>query len=169
VPTGDAGATLAALVNAYRVTNLRPEIPLSPALEATAAAHVADLLAHPEIVMPPCTAFSWSNFGGGLWNGCCFTPDQAQAQCMWSKPAEISTGLGFITYPGLGYELIGFADPMTPQRAMDLFTSAPSYNAVMLNLPPWGSFAPWPALGAAVSGNYASIWFGDATDPQPQP
>lgn len=169
LPTGEAGATLAQLVNAYRLASARPEVPLSPALAQTAAQHVADLMAHPEIAQAPCNAFSWSTFSSGLWTACCFTPDNAQAQCMQVKPTEISSGLGYSPYPGNGYELIAFANPMTPERAIDLFSATPGFNAVLLNLPPWGPFAPWPAMGAAVSGSYASVWFGDATDPQPWP
>ena len=46
---------------------------------------------------PECNLHSWSD--KGPWSACCYTPDHAQAQCMWDKPSELTN------YPGNGYEI----------------------------------------------------------------
>jgi len=165
-PTGPGGESLAQLLNAYRVANGKAALPLSPALMATAGAHVFDLTQHPGTDSGVCTPHSWSNQGGLLWTGCCYTIDAAQADCMWRKPREISTGLGLITYPGAGYEIAlhGTVEG-TPEQVLAVFADSPPHRDVMLSKNGWEFLDTHPAMGAAIRGGYAVVWFGDATDP----
>lgn len=164
-PTGSGGARLAQLINEYRVSKGKAPLPLSQAMMAAAAAHVADLDANPGITTPPCSLHSWSQHEGGLWTGCCYTADHAQAACMWRKPSEISSGLGFPRYPGNGYEIAYAAVAATPEQTLEAFKNSPPHNAVILNTGSWAFLDPYPAMGAAMRGSYAVVWFGDATDP----
>lgn len=165
LPTGSDGARLAQLVNQYRVASGKAPLPLSQAMMATAAAHVADLAAHPGIAVAPCNLHSWSQYGNGLWTGCCYTADHAQAACMWRKPSEISSGLGFARYPGNGYEIAFAGGGATPEQVLEAFKGSPPHNAVILNTGSWAFLDPYPAMGAAMRDGYAVVWFGDATDP----
>lgn len=164
--TGALGKQLFDLVNHYRTARGKPAHPFSRTMGTTAAAHVSDLALHPQIDSGVCIPHSWSNFGGLLWTGCCYTIDAAQADCMWSKPRQISAGLGMQHYQGNGYEIAlrGF-EGITPQQVMDAFINSPPHQAVMLSSGGWQFLDTHPAMGAAMLGKYAVVWFGDATDP----
>ena len=166
--TGADGKRLAELLNAYRVANGKPAHPLSQTMMATAALHVADLKAHPEIDSGACVPHSWSNSGGLLWTGCCYTLDHAQADCMWRKPREISAGLGMIQYTGNGYEIAlrGY-EGNTPEDVLEAFTNSAPHRAVMLSTGGWEFLDAHPAMGAAMLGSYSVVWFGDASDANP--
>jgi len=164
-PTGSGGERLAQLVNEYRVANGRAPIPLSQAMMTTAGAHVSDLVEHPGTFGGSCNPHSWSNQGGGLWTGCCYTNDHAQAACMWQKPAQLSSGLGFTRYPGNGYEIAFVGGGSTPEQVLQAFRNSPPHNDVLLNAGMWAPMNPFPAMGAAMRGGYAVVWFGDAADP----
>lgn len=165
-PTGAGGKRLAELLNQYRVANGKRAHPLSPVMMNTAGTHVADLAAHPEIDSGACVPHSWSNEGGLLWTGCCYTVNHAQADCMWRKPREISAGLGLVPYTGNGYEIAlrGFAGN-TPEEVMQAFKDSAPHRAVMLSTNGWEFLDTNPAMGAAMLGKYSVIWFGDARDP----
>lgn len=165
-PTGPNGQRLAELVNQYRVANGKPALPLSPVLMAVAAAHVYDLTQHAGTDSGVCTPHSWSNQGGLLWTGCCYTIDAAQADCMWRKPREISTGLGLTTYPGAGYEIALRGTPEgTPEQVLAVFADSPPHRDVILSTNGWEFLDLHPAMGAATREGYSVVWFGDATDP----
>jgi hypothetical protein len=154
------------VINDYRVSLGMPAIPVSVALMTVAEAHVADLVANPGTLTPSCNLHSWSD--QGPWTACCYTPDHAAAQCMWSKPAEITAGWGANTYSGNGYE-ISASGASTPEQALALWQSSPPHHDIIRNLGAWGNFSPWPAVGCGMGGGYAMVWFGDATDPQTLP
>ncbi|RDV36763.1 hypothetical protein DV096_16890 [Bradymonadaceae bacterium TMQ3] len=143
------------LIMAYRVENGLPEIPLSPSLSAVADAHVADLNEHPETTDGECNLHSWSDQGS--WTACCYTPDHAEASCMWDKPRELSD------YPGNGYEISAMSTSMTPESALLLWQESPDHNAVLLNEDDWST--AWGAIGVGIAGQYAHIWFGHEADP----
>lgn len=164
--TGALGKQLFDLVNQYRKANGKPAHPYSRTMGVTAAAHVSDLALHPEIDSGACIPHSWSNHGGLLWTGCCYTIDAAQADCMWSKPRQLSAGLGLQHYTGNGYEIALRAfEGVTPQQVMEAFINSPPHRAVMLSNSGWQFLDAHPAMGAAILGKYAVVWFGDATDP----
>jgi len=165
-PTGPGGKRLAELLNSFRIANAKPPHPLSGAMTATAGAHVADLNEHPEIDSGSCIPHSWSNQGGLLWTGCCYTQNHAQADCMWRKPRELSAGLDLLPYTGNGYEIAlrGY-DGNTPEQVLEAFTASAPHRAVMLSTGGWEFLDTHPAMGAAMLGKYSVIWFGDASDP----
>lgn len=169
--TGGAGPAFSAdalklcqLVNAYRQQKGLPAVPLSVALMTVAADHVGDMVAHPEAATGTCNLHSWST-GSSAWQGCCFTADFAAAQCMWDKPKQITASWGPNAYSAYGYEdaAAGTTDPAT---ALALWQSDPPHDDVILNNGIWAQKAPWPAMGCAMQGGYASLWFGDAADTQ---
>jgi hypothetical protein len=163
-PNFDAqGLSLCDVINQYRVSQGLAEVPVSVALMTVAEAHVADLSAHPEIASGNCNLHSWSELGS--WSGCCYTPDHAQAQCMWSKPAELTSTWGPNQYSGNGYE-IAASGAGTPESALALWQSSPGHHEVILNAGTWQPYNPWPAMGCGMKDSYAVVWFGDATDPQ---
>lgn len=143
------------LIMAYRAENDLPEIPLSPSLTAVAEAHVADLNDQPGTTDGECNLHSWSDQGS--WTACCYTPDHAEAQCMWNKPRELSD------YPGNGYEISAMSTFMTPSGALGLWQNSSGHNAVILNEGIWSD--PWGAIGVGIAGQYAHVWFGREADP----
>jgi hypothetical protein len=130
-----------------------------------AAFHVQDMVAHPEAQKGNCNLHSWSD-NPPLWSGCCYTPDHAQAQCVWNKPKEITASWGANAYTANAYEDAS-AGASTPAGALELWKKSPPHNAVILNLDVWASHAPWPAMGCGMAGKIAVLWFGDAADQVP--
>lgn len=146
------------LVNAYRADNDLPAIPASPSLCTVATSHVHDLVDNAPHTQPGgCNLHSWSD--QGPWSACCYTPDHAQAQCMWDKPSELTV------YPGYGYENAA-SGVGSPAQALQLWQSSQPHNEVILNLGIWADH-PWGALGADVYQGFAVLWFGEQADPAP--
>ena len=146
------------LVNAYRAENDLPAIPASPSLCAVGATHVDDLSAHPRDESAGCNLHSWSEFGD--WTPCCYTPDHAEAQCMWDKPRELGP------YPGNGYENAA-SGVTSAEEALAGWQSSPGHNDVILNQDVWAAY-PWGAIGAGFAGGYSVLWFGVEADPAGQ-
>lgn len=150
------GVELAERINAYRESRGLPRIPRSRALGQVAAAHVRDQeQQHPDT--GACNQHSWSS--AGPWTPCCYTPDHAQAACMWRKPAEI-TG-----FRATGYEIsMRSTARVSPADALAGWQSSPDHHAVMINAGTWSKRA-WRSLGTAVSGGHAVAWFAEEADP----
>ena len=129
-----------------------------------ARTHVNDLLAHPEIAQAPCNLHSWS-LGSPLFGGCCYTEDQAQAQCMWDKPRQITTPWGAQAYTGDGFEIAAQGE-ITPQQALTLWQNSAPHLEVIQNAGIWSDISPWPAMGCGLQGGFAVVWFGSVADPQ---
>jgi hypothetical protein len=163
--TGPDGKRLAELINAYRVAHGKRALPISRTMSTVAAAHVDDLVEHPSIDSGACVPHSWSK-QSGLWSGCCYTVDHANASCMWDKPREISAGLGMIQYTGSGYEIAlrGF-EGNTPEQVVEAFAGSAPHRAVMLTTSGWEFLEARGAIGAAMRGKYSVVWFGDQNDP----
>lgn len=162
--TGDPGPegcnaealVLIDLVNAYRGEHGLPAIPASSSLCTVGQTHVEDLKTNAPHTQPGgCNLHSWSD--AGTWTPCCYTPDHAQAQCMWNKPRELTV------YPGNGYEN-GSAGAGTPEAALDGWKNSPAHNDVMLNNGIWADY-PWGAIGVGFTDGYAVLWFGVEVDP----
>jgi hypothetical protein len=147
------GAELVDLVNAYRQSEGLPVVPYSPSLSCVAVTHVHDLAEHPP--QGECNLHSWSDAGD--WSACCYTPDHAEAMCMWMKPQELTD------YPGYGYENAA-AGAGTPEAALSMWQGSPPHNDVILNQGIWESH-PWGAVGAGLYQGYAVLWFGEQSDP----
>lgn len=156
--SGTESAELAGLINDYRVEQGLSSVSLSASLTAVAEAHVNDL----EDNNPDtgeCTLHSWS--GNGNWSACCYTADDAQAQCMFSKPTEISSGV----YTSDGFEIaVRNTISMTPELALSSWQSSDPHHDVILNRDTFAA-VEWKALGVAISDHYAVAWFGREDDP----
>jgi hypothetical protein len=144
------------IIMAYRDQIGLPKIPLSASLSVVAQTHVKDLAANrPD--RNGCNLHSWSS--NGSWAPCCYTPDHAQANCMWSKPRELTK------YPGNGYEISHWdgSENATAAGALGSWKQSSGHNAVIVNQGIWSSH-PWKAIGIGIYNGYAVVWFGEEAD-----
>jgi hypothetical protein len=153
---------LANTINAYRQQNGLPPVPVTRALTYVAEVHVRDLAGSPK--RSGCNAHSWTN--AGSWTGCCYTPDHAQASCMWKKPAELShyTSAGFEIAIGEPGVVSGFV--LDAKKALELWKSSSLHHDVILNRNTWQS-TTWKAMGAGIIDSHAAVWFAKDADPTP--
>ncbi len=149
-------------IMAYRKEHKLPRIPLSASLSYVAQQHVKDLFENKPDLQPGCNAHSWSD--QGPWTTCPYTPDHANAACMWSKPAELTA------YPGSGFEIaVGSSNPiydafvMTPEYALRSWQNSSGHNAVILNQTVWKT-SNWKAIGVAIYKGFSVVWFGTEED-----
>ncbi|RLD80744.1 MAG: CAP domain-containing protein [Bacteroidetes bacterium] len=148
------------LMNDYREEHGLPSIPLSPSLCYVAGAHVWDLNTNqPE--GGRCNMHSWS--GEGPWTKCCYTRDHKRSSCIWSKPSELTD------YDGYGYE-VAYYSSWTAERHNDMawaalegWKSSPGHDRMIRNVYAWKRLQ-WKAMGVAIYGNYAVVWFGEEDD-----
>lgn len=155
------GLELANAINQYRQQNGLSPIPISKSLSKVADAHVQDLSTAAPMAAE-CNDHSWTNRGN--WTPCCYTPDHAQAKCMWYKPSEITPfkGTGFeISIGQPGEKKAGLV--LDAKQAITFWASSPVHNDVMLNKGQWASMT-WKAMGAGIVDSHASAWFSDQTD-----
>lgn len=147
---------LAEQINTYRKSRKLPPIPISPSLSKVARIHAQDLADHAAHREEGCNLHSWSDQGS--WTPCCYTPDHAQSECMWGKPAELTD------YPGRGYEIsyttTGEVDPAT---ALERWKKSRGHHAVIINEGTWST--PWKAMGVGIVDGFAHVWFGHEADP----
>jgi uncharacterized protein YkwD len=143
----------------YRNEKGLPKIPLSSSLTFVAQTHVKDLVLNkPDF--GNCNAHSWSS--NGPWKACCYTPDHAQAEYMWSKPRELSK------YKGNGYEIACGSNVccsdfiMTADYALESWKKSSGHNAVMINQGIWND--QWNAVGIGLYKGFAVVWFGKEID-----
>lgn len=150
----DEERKLYTIVMEYRKEKGLPNIPLSASLTYVAQTHVKDL-ANIKPDSGNCNTHSWSS--NGPWNACCYTPDHAQADCMWSKPRELTS------YKGKGYE-IAFKSSIdaNAEAALAGWKSSPFHNAVIINQGIWNR--QWNAIGIGLYKGFAVIWFGNEFD-----
>lgn len=147
------------LVNQYRTDNGKTAVAYSNVLNTVGQWHAEDALINGgSLFTPSCNLHSWSNDMPHLWSGMCYTEDHAQAQKMWDKPREISTG----SYTGNGYENAAWGYP-TPAAALNGWKNSPGHNDVILNQGIWSS-PTWRAMGVGIRGSYYFLWFSDTTD-----
>jgi uncharacterized protein YkwD len=175
-------ARMAHLLNEYRVSLGQKRLAVSKDLTTVARTHVTDLNQNYSFInsngeLNSCNMHSWS--AKGSWQPCCYTNDHAKAKCIWDKPREL-TG-----YRGNGYEIaygtraptidkakygFEFKDPgcsvdlLSAEAAIEGWKKSSAHNAVMINK---GNFerVPFAAIGVAINGCYATIWFGKESDP----
>ncbi|RYY97655.1 MAG: CAP domain-containing protein [Chitinophagaceae bacterium] len=143
------------LVQAYRDSLGLPRIPLSPSLVTVAQAHARDLAQHrPD--GGACNTHSWS--ASGPWTACCYTPDHAQAACMWNKPRELTR------YRGNGYEIAcASSGAISAAGALQSWLGSAGHRSVIANEDAWKDMH-WGAIGVGMSGGYAVVWFGVEPD-----
>lgn len=140
-------------INAYRKSKGLNPIQNSANLNLVAQLHVKELQeAPPE---GKCNMHSWTGKFGE--KPCCYTSDNKEAACMWSKPSEFSS------YKGNGYEIAAFnTDSDVDWLAQ--WKESPGHHAVIINLKTWKTIR-WNAIGIAIREPYAVVWFGEETDP----
>ena len=160
-------AKLYELIMDYRKSKGLESIPLSNSLTVVAQTHCKDLAENKPDLSEDCNAHSWSDVGD--WTSCCYTPDHAQANCMWDKPGELSS------YPGRGFEIaVGSSEPafdtfvMTPEYAIDSWKKSVHHNNVLINEAIWKS-SKWNAIGVGIKKGFACVWFGKKIDPEGAP
>jgi len=161
---------LARIVNQYRARNGLPAVPLSPLLTKVAEAHVRDMAAQAdgglgvfERTDPKtgleCGPHSWSK--GGNWTPVCYTGDGRYALAMYAKPREITGG----AYSADGFEIAAWDTiAITPAVALEAWQMSPAHDDVILERRGWEG-SHWQAMGVAIGGHFAYIWFGKARDP----
>jgi len=154
---------LARMINEYRASFGLPPVPLSKSLTLVAKTHVLDLARNNPARKVDgsgraCSLHSWS--AGGDWTPVCYTRDRASAREMWNKPRQLTHN----AYTGNGFENAYWnARGASPDLALDGWKRSPAHNAVILEQGVWKG-ANWPAMGVALSGNYAVVWLGDEPD-----
>jgi hypothetical protein len=81
---------------------------------------------------------------------------------MWGKPREITAG----SYAGDGFEISAWhSERMTPSQALETWKGSSAHLNVVLNRGTWSN-TTWQAMGGAVFGRYAVVWFGKLAEPQ---
>lgn len=148
------GRELVDALNVYRQQNGLSAIACSKSLMIVAYTHTKDLYENQPHKVSGCNMHSWSNKGS--WSACCYTPDHAQAECMWKKPRELTS------YQGNGFENAASGTP-TPDEALTVWKNSPGHNEVMLNKGKWKS-STWRAVAGSVYKGYATLWFGEEQD-----
>jgi hypothetical protein len=153
--------SLADAIDRYRASRGLTPIRRSFSLTRVAKTHVGDLQRHPPQL--PCSMHSWS--ADGDWTPVCYTPDNAQAAMMWSKPREISR------YPGDGYEIAlswSGIEKLPAERLLDVWRASPDHDAIISQSGRWANH-PFSAMGVGVLGSHAVVWFGEVRDPVGEP
>jgi hypothetical protein len=139
------------VINNYRKEKKLPAIAVSPSLNKVAQIHINDLIAY-HVPNEGCNLHSWSKHG--KWSPCCYDDSHSSSKCMWDKPRELTS------YKGDGYEIAVFhSEGMTPELALELWKSSPGHLNMILNRNKWKK-VKWKAIGAAIKGDYALVWFG---------
>ncbi|WP_175402888.1 CAP domain-containing protein [Mangrovivirga cuniculi] len=148
------------LLNNYRIDKNLAPVEISSKLTKVAQAHAKDLGDNYEL-NDDCNPHSWSSEGD--WTSCCYTNDHKKATCMWYKPNEIAN------YGAHGYEIIFYhSHEATPDDALLGWQESDAHNPVVINSGIWEKI-DWKAMGVAVRGSWAVVWFGPAPDPSPKP
>ena len=172
-PTGELRPVeieLAGLINAYRVENGLPAVPVSNSLTKVAQWHINDAVYAATVSGeyggdPSCNVHTWYGMPGAPYEPCCYTPDHTQSECMWLKPEKITGGL----YSSDGYEM-GGTGYESPTAALAGWKESASHNQLLLNLGAWQSFS-WKAMGVGIDEelDFYFVWFGTSVDPYVPP
>ena len=142
------------LIMEYRESLGLEVVPLSPALNRVARMHVQDLIEHPP--KGRCNLHSWSNYGE--WSSCCYNGSPKSFACMWDKPRELTT------YTGNGYEIAYWSSAdASADEALTGWKKSKGHNTVIINRGVWRD-VQWKAIGIAIRGEYAVVWFGKELD-----
>lgn len=153
------------LINEYRARKGLPEVKLSASLCYVAQTHAKDQDANFK-QGGRCNMHSWSDKGN--WIACCYTPDHKKANCMWSKPRELTS------YTGEGFEISFWSTykyPSALAQAKDIldgWKKSPGHNDVIINKRDWKDVS-WQAMGVGIYGEYANVWFGREEDNAEKP
>lgn len=130
-------------VNKYRVENGQPALKLSLQLTMLGNRRLLDLNQNLKTI-----THSWSNCPYNI-------TDEKTWPCLTASPQRLNSG-----YKGEGYEtLYRTSGRATVSGAIEAWKKSSLHSSIILNQ---GAFAklPWDAVGVAVNGQYAVLWFG---------
>mgnify|MGYP001590513518 FL=1 len=153
-------AKLYKLISNYRASKGLEEISLSPSLTFVAQTHAKDLALNIPL-KGKCNAHSWSDQGD--WEVCCYTSHHNNSNCMWDKPAELTS------YKSAGYEIAARlltkdqTFKITAEEALDGWKKSSGHKQVILNISKWKS-KRWQAIGIGIYNGAACVWFGEEKD-----
>ncbi len=144
-------ADLARKINAYRSKQGLNKVPVSKSMTYVSQQHVKEM----QYKLKKLTH---------SWVGCNYDGPKPKAyECMWSKPEEL-TG-----YAGKGYECAYYySGDMSADIALKAWAESRSHREVITNKGIWKNM-DWNAMGVAIHGNYAAVWFGTETDKHGSP
>jgi hypothetical protein len=151
---------LAEAINKIRIKHGKKPIKLSISLTYVAETHVNDLeVNHPDTSV--CNLSSWSN--KGKWTPVCFNPYVVDRKAMWDKPRELTP------YPYNGYEMVGYMEGGIVVDSLAKLWDTLAESLDMITTEGIWSKKSWEAMGVGISGNYASLWFGQREDREGAP
>lgn len=134
-------------VNSYRVANGKPLLKMSPPLNLLGNRRMLDLNQNLKV-----TTHSWSNCPYSI-------TDKKTWPCLIDAPRRLRTG-----YTGDGYETLYRTtnNKVNINAALEAWKKSSLHSSIILNE---GTFAPmpWDALGVAIEGQFAVLWFGYST------
>lgn len=145
---GDANSSeekkLLELINSYRAANKKPEVAISASLSMVANRRMLDLKQNLRTL-----THSWSNCPYDFKN-------EKTWPCVTGAPVRLKSG-----YDGKGYETLYRTSKgnVKPELALDAWKKSQLHISIILNLDMFGDLA-WNEVGLAISGEYASVWFG---------
>ena len=147
-------------INAYRESLSLPPISISRSLSYVAKTHARDLFFNnPD--QGDCNSHSWS--GAGNWKPFCYPGDEKKNNSVWDKPKELTP------YNSKGYEIVYWENnPVNIDSVLPFWKSIDYFNSFLVSNGKWQG-KTWMAVGIGICENYASVWFGEAADPEGQP
>jgi len=134
------------IINEYRAQNNLPPVALSEPLSLVANRHIIDLTVNVKSL-----THGWSN--------CPYDINKRETwNCVFQSPQRLKTN-----FPGRGFENLyeNMSGSVTPAGALEAWKKSPMHNNLILNLDVFKKLS-FDAFGVAISGNYASIWFGSS-------
>jgi hypothetical protein len=149
-------------LNRYRAQHKLPALVLSHSLTLVAQTHCRDLQINQPHRRSNCNMHSWSN--KGPWSACCYTPDHRRSSCMWQKPSELTP------YKSDGFEIAFYSTARYANAsafaadAVQNWSKSKGHNDVIINKGTWRN-VEWKAVGIGHYGEFATVWFGETTDP----
>ncbi len=151
---------LAEAINKIRVEHGKKPVKLSVSLTFVAETHVKDLeVNHPDTSV--CNLSSWSN--KGKWTPVCYNPYVVDRKAMWDKPRELTP------YPYNGYELVAYMEGGIHMDSLAILWDTLAESLDLITTEGIWNKKSWLAMGVGISGNYASVWFGQREDRKGEP
>lgn len=151
---------LAEAINKIRVEHGKKPIKLSVSLTFVAETHVKDLeVNHPDTSV--CNLSSWSN--KGKWTPVCYNPYVVDRKAIWDKPRELTP------YPYNGYELAAYMEGGIRVDSLAVLWDTLAESLDMITTEGIWNKKSWLTMGVGISGNYASVWFGQREDTEGEP
>ncbi len=134
------------IVNEYRAKNNLSPVALSVPLSIVANRHLLDLIQNIKSL-----SHGWSNCPYDI-------KDRSTWNCLFESPKRLNVG-----YAGSGYENLyrNLNGSATPILALEAWKKSEMHNSLILNSGGWKD-VKFDALGVAISGSYAALWFGSS-------